>query len=110
MVNKKKVTFFTGFEFNSWSQAIFCAAILFISIVATITITIKLAVAADAEKYTYENTTYYEVEQGDTLWTIACRYTTNEQDVRRVIDIIKDINDCNSTIYPGEWLEVPDFS
>lgn len=110
MVNKKRVAFFTGFEFSDWPQAILCAGILFISIVATITILIKLAVAVDTEKYAYENTVYYEIEQGDTLWTIARRYTTSEQDVRRVIGIIKDINKCDSTIYPGDWLEIPDFS
>lgn len=110
MVNKKKVAFFTGFEFDNLGQAILCAGILFISIAATITILVKLTAAVATEKYVYENTVYYEVEQGDTLWTIASRYTTNKQDVRRVIDIIKDINECDSTIYPGEWLEIPDFS
>lgn len=68
-----------------------------------------LLIASDRSTYEYTDTTLYWVEQGDTLWKIARDYSTDRQDVRRVIDIIEDLNDCTATIYPGQCLTVPVF-
>lgn len=60
--------------------------------------------------YAYQATTTYYVEDGDTLWGIACRNSSNSQDIRVVIDIIEEINDCTPDISPGMRLEIPVFT
>lgn len=45
------------------------------------------------------------VSNGQTLWEICGRYTTNEQDIRELIDrVVKDNGIENATIYPGQSL------
>jgi nucleoid-associated protein YgaU len=46
------------------------------------------------------------VEPDDTLWGIAQKYRPNE-DPRRVVWYIKKINQCGSTIYPGQTVKIP---
>lgn len=72
-------------------------------------VTIKVTAWSEQKTYAYSDTVGYVVEQGDTLWTIARRYSTERHDVRKVIDIIEEINDCTATIYPGDWLDIPVF-
>ncbi|MDU2066431.1 MAG: LysM domain-containing protein [Sporomusaceae bacterium] len=54
----------------------------------------------------YETVT---VTQGDTLWTIAARYTTEREDIRQRIVLICSINglDSNGKIMAGQQLKVP---
>ncbi|MDY6044235.1 MAG: LysM domain-containing protein [Peptoniphilus sp.] len=51
----------------------------------------------------------YTVKAGDTLWSIADDYTTNEEDIRVMVDRIIEANDLSnsSNIYPGDRLEIP---
>ena len=110
MVNKKKVRFFDGFVFDSWPQAIGTAVLLIAVCIGVLAGTFWLLVHGSDHWYEYEDTVTYYVEQGDTLWTIARHYSSENHDVRRVIDMIEEINDCNATIYPGDALEIPVFS
>lgn len=49
----------------------------------------------------------YEVEPGDTIWTI-CRKEYGEGDIRRAVDLIVRENGISgSRIYPGERLVLP---
>lgn len=110
MVNGKKVLFFDGFEFKNWAQAIVYTITVIVIIGGVLGGTIYIMVTNAAAKYTYQRTVTYYVEQGDTLWAIAQNYSDSKnQDVRRVIDIIEDINDCPADIYPGDALEIPVF-
>ena len=101
--------FFKGWDFKSWGEAIAALAVMLVTCAAVIILIVWLFMASDANTYAYEDTTTYWVEQGDTLWRIAREYSTNKQDVRRVIDIIEQLNDCSSVIYPGQCLTVPVF-
>lgn len=111
MVGNKKVTFFEGFQFKNWGQAIGSTALMVAVIIAVVFGTAWLLIHGSDHLYEYDDTVTYFVEQGDTLWTIARRYSdTNNHDVRRVISIIEEINDCNANIYPGDPLEIPVFN
>lgn len=49
------------------------------------------------------------VHSGDTVWSIASRYTNNKSDIRDFIYTIRKINslDKNAEIYPGQVLKIP---
>ena len=60
--------------------------------------------------YLYIDTDYWHVSNGDTLWGIAELHSNDQHDTRKVIEIIKELNNkTNSTIYAGETLVVPLF-
>jgi predicted Zn-dependent protease len=48
------------------------------------------------------------VERGDSLWTIADRFTANDGSVQDTMDEISAANGLKtSTVYPGEHLKIP---
>lgn len=53
--------------------------------------------------------TIVTVERGDTVWSIATKYSTHSQDIRHVIAVMKEVNNLNRSvdIYPGQTLRVP---
>lgn len=53
-----------------------------------------------------------EVGPGDTVWTIAAKHSTDRQDIREVVSVIRHLNqlDQNGRIYPGQSLRVPQTS
>lgn len=110
MVNKKKVRFFEGFVFDNWFQAIGAVVLLSAVLVAVLFGTVWLLIHGSDHFYEYEDTVTYYVEQGDTLWTICRQYSGDNHDVRRVIGMVEEINDCTAIIYPGDALEIPVFT
>ncbi len=50
------------------------------------------------------------VNEGDTLWSIAKKYNFNNEDIRKVIYNIEQVNNIEkSIIYPGQQLKVPTY-
>lgn len=48
------------------------------------------------------------ISHGDTLWSIASKFTPNELDIRDVIYAMKDMNNLeNPTLHPGMQIKVP---
>lgn len=49
------------------------------------------------------------VEKGDTIWNIAAKHTTQQEDIRNVIAVIKQANNLDHSvqIYPGQTLRIP---
>ena len=50
-----------------------------------------------------------QVRSGDTVWTIAARNASKEEDIRELVYAIKAMNELNhnALIYPGQTLKVP---
>lgn len=56
-------------------------------------------------EYDYEE---IKIVEGDTLWTLALDYVSDEYDVRRMIYEIREFNKMDtSDIYEGEVIRVP---
>lgn len=49
------------------------------------------------------------VEAGDTVWNIAAKHSTRQEDIRDVIASIKQANQLDQSvqIYPGQTLRIP---
>ena len=93
IVNKKRFT------------ATISLAIVVVSVIA------MLVVQATADNpYYYINQGHWVVSSGETLWGIAELHSNDQHDTRKVIEIIKELNNKdNSVIYPNEVLIVPLF-
>lgn len=65
------------------------------------------ASGAEADTWSRE-TALHVVQPGDTLWTLASRYTPTGGDVWATVHLIRDLNDLDgSLLYTGDQLEVP---
>ncbi|NLK74863.1 MAG: LysM peptidoglycan-binding domain-containing protein [Clostridiales bacterium] len=73
---------------------------------------ISTTVTAEKEKERYKRVTTVEIKKGDTLWSIASDYITDEY--RDINDYIKEIKDSNGldsdTIHAGNYIIVPYYS
>jgi predicted Zn-dependent protease len=55
-----------------------------------------------------ERFAHVTVASGDTLWSLADRYTPSGEDVQSTIDRIMDVNGlASATVVPGEHLKIP---
>ncbi|QCX32309.1 LysM peptidoglycan-binding domain-containing protein [Caloramator sp. E03] len=78
--------------------------ILFIMLIIILLLSFAFNDKTKAER-TYTKITVYS---GDTLWSIAKKYGSNQKDIRKTIYDIKKINKLNSSIIvPGEQLLIP---
>lgn len=77
-------------------------------IAAAFAVAVALGVyVGQADKPTVPTVTYHTVEDGDTLWSIAGQYTSDEEDIRKVIQKIELDNQIdNATIYQGMRLKI----
>jgi len=49
----------------------------------------------------------YQVKSGDTLWTIAERFKPVEMDTREFVYYIRELNDNDGKIFPGQVIKIP---
>lgn len=49
------------------------------------------------------------VKSGDTVWGIAAKYVSDQEDVRELAQAIKEVNGLNHNvqIFPGQVLKIP---
>lgn len=73
---------------------------------------ILLAMPGKSETVTYKYYTTIQVEQGDTLWSIAAEYMTDGYDeIRDYIAEVRRLNHLyNDRIYDGKYLTIPYYS
>lgn len=80
-------------------------AILVIALATAVSGIAGFNTAAGGEAITYKTVT---VNSGDTLWSIASTYCSDDQDVREYIYNIEKLNDVqNVDIQPGQKIIVP---
>lgn len=90
-------------EMRNKAQALIMTAILVIGLIA-----FGIMSHYESEVYDYSNTTTWAVENGDTLWDIAKEYSNNTHDVRKTIEIIKELNGgLTSELKPSTIINVP---
>ena len=69
-----------------------------------------LCAIVQANRYQFTNSEPYVVSEGETLWSVAERYSTDEHDTRKVMQIIKELTGKdNSSVQVNETLIVPLF-
>ena len=49
------------------------------------------------------------INSGDTLWTIAEQYMPSDMDIRKAVHIIKNVNEIDSQIQPGQTILIPEY-
>ncbi len=87
---------------NLRRQALFGLILLLISI--TTLFSLKALKPANENSVTLK----VKVKNGDSLWKIARRYSSGQEDLQKVVFKIKEINSKDSNlIYPGETILVP---
>lgn len=67
---------------------------------------------ASEEDTVFKYYTSIEIEQGDTLWSIACEYMSSEYDsIQDYIDEVKELNQLGpDDIHVGQYLMIPYYS
>ena len=50
------------------------------------------------------------INSGDTLWTIAEQYMPSDMDIRKAVHIIKNVNDIDSQLQPGQTILIPEYA
>ena len=50
------------------------------------------------------------INSGDTLWTIAEQYMPSDMDIRKAVHIIKNVNEIDSQLQPGQTILVPEYA
>lgn len=50
------------------------------------------------------------INSGDTLWTIAEQYMPSDMDIRKAVHIIKNVNDIDSQLQPGQTILIPKYA
>lgn len=65
----------------------------------------------NASSLTKENPIQIEIQSGDSLWNIACKYGPDHTDIRKIVYDICSLNDITAeSIYPGQKILIPDYS
>ena len=50
------------------------------------------------------------INSGDTLWTIAKQYMPSDMDIRKAVHIIKNVNEIDSQLQPGQTILIPEYA
>ena len=50
------------------------------------------------------------INSGDTLWTIAEQYMPSDMDIRKAVHIIKNVNEIDNQLQPGQTILIPEYA
>ena len=50
------------------------------------------------------------INSGDTLWTIAEQYMPSDMEIRKAVHIIKNVNEIDSQLQPGQTILIPEYA
>ena len=63
----------------------------------------------DALGLTKQEYVEVSINSGDTLWTIAEQYMPSDMDIRKAVHIIKNVNEIDSQLQPGQTILIPEY-
>ena len=91
------------------------ASLIGVVVLSIVTLTMsagEINAVSDLSEHTYKYFTTVYVETGDSLWSIASRYATDEySDLNAYIEEIKQLNDLSGThLQHGSYICVPYYS
>ncbi|WP_051280206.1 cell division suppressor protein YneA [Anaerovorax odorimutans] len=82
--------------------------VLFI-LILVISLSTKL-VNNSSENFSKTNYTEIQIQSGDTLWEIASKFNSTQDDLRKVVFEICKINNITANnIYPGQTVIIPNY-
>ena len=64
----------------------------------------------DALGLTKQEYVEVSINSGDTLWTIAEQYMPSDMDIRKAVHIIKNVNEIDSQLQPGQTILIPEYA
>ncbi len=83
---------------------------LTVAILVVISVTGTIFGANHAESLTKPVYTEIVVQSGDTLWNLADEFGPDNQDIRKVVYAICQLNDISAdSIYPGQMILIPAY-
>lgn len=98
---------FNNRKYRIISKARFCA-FLTVLVIAAIIMGSWIIGIPSASAENNNNVTKYTVEQGDTVWKVASKYTDNDQDVRETVYKIRKANGLkDASLTVGQTIDVP---
>ena len=80
--------------------------IAFIILLFTAVTKICINVVFGATDTEVVHTEEYVVSDGDTLWSIASEYKQEKQDVREYVYQLRELNNIDCIIYPGQTIQI----
>ena len=80
---------------------------IYISLIVILVIIVVIGMGSNKNEFVYEGQTHI-VESGETLYDISYRYleNTNSIDIREYVYELREFNDIDSLIYPGQKIKI----
>lgn len=105
-----KVTIKQEKQFKKRRTILFTTSIAATILIVAVIVGMRTKEIRTAYNYNEVGQYYVDVTEGITLWDIAQEISTEKQDVRKTIEIIKELNNIkDNTITKSQLIDIPIF-